>query len=52
MRNKALVARLRWWLLPHVGYYCEGTEHWRWYMGAARRAWIALGLLPRSELFR
>lgn len=45
------IGRLRWWLLPHIGYYCDGTEHWRWWMRPARWMWIALGWLPASGIF-
>jgi hypothetical protein len=37
--------------LPHIGYYCDGTEFWRWWMRPARWAWTALGWLPNSQLF-
>lgn len=50
-RNERLVARARWWLLQYIGYYCDGTELWCWWMRPARWAWIALGWLPGSRLY-
>jgi hypothetical protein len=47
-RNTRVAARLWWALLPYIGYYCDGTEDWRWWMRPARWLWVLVDKLPGS----
>ncbi len=51
VRSRTLASRAWWALLPYIGYYCDGTDQWRWWMRPARWAWTAIGWLPSSSPF-
>lgn len=48
-RSRRVAARAWWALLPFIGYYCDDTPMWRWWMRPARWAWALVGKLPGSD---